>query len=91
MTILSFLLLLLMTLIPASTQLNPSFSRRTALSTLLPAPLLIPLSILALEPMQVVADNELSLKVPSSFYVLKRKDKGDLPDKVGRRSKTLHE
>ncbi|GMH62370.1 hypothetical protein TrRE_jg12110, partial [Triparma retinervis] len=30
-----------------------------------------------------VSDKEFSLKVPTSFYVLKRKDKGDLPDSNG--------
>ena len=33
--------------------------------------------------MKLVRDQEFSLNVPTSFYVLKRKDKGDLPDKNG--------
>eukprot|EP00520_Triparma_pacifica_P011121 CAMPEP_0118641946 /NCGR_PEP_ID=MMETSP0785-20121206/5579_1 /TAXON_ID=91992 /ORGANISM="Bolidomonas pacifica, Strain CCMP 1866" /LENGTH=206 /DNA_ID=CAMNT_0006533477 /DNA_START=164 /DNA_END=781 /DNA_ORIENTATION=- len=32
---------------------------------------------------ELVQDQEFSLKVPTSFYVLRRKDKGDLPDKNG--------
>ena len=35
------------------------------------------------ETMKLVSDQEFSLNVPTSFYVLKRKDKGDLPDKNG--------